>query len=338
MDNLLAHAQAYKETKDAEKEFVEGCKEWDSKIKADQEAIKSQLGVFLEAHPSAKLKSGKYLSIKTSVSTKQLNADRVREGFMKVDQSTAKTCQKARPGASAAVCICAAVELKLNEVCSTTTKTPQVVSGAPKDLPKGVFTVTAPAEVEKLCNQLKESQDQIKVISAHKKTGKQQCAPLLAAEQDAVSLVLDQLAPPDKSVPVEIRMIPEPSLKVDGDSVELPELPLGEDSAPIMVEKKGNKKRKVAVFEAVVKGLDTAIKIKRKPKKASNPTRKITVADFVCELQRRLEEDNVTIAMFFNNQQKMSEEAVQLLEDMTPTPLDEPLDDNSVPSCDISIH
>jgi hypothetical protein len=317
MDSLLQHAQAYKDTKNAQTGFVEECKDLEEKVKEDEESAKSQLSIFLEDHPSAKMSNGKYLTLKTSVSKKKLNEDRVREGVLAVQRSDIKSLQEGNPDASVTECIAGAIEDNIRNVCSTTTQTPRIVSGAPKDLPKGIFTVTAPVEVEKLCSQLKETQDKLKTIREHKKTGKNQCAPTLDVQQDAVSCVLENITSTTDSA-VEIRMIPAPSLEMDGDDVSLPTLPMG-DNTPVLVEKKGNKKRKAAVYEAVIQGLEQPIKIKRKQKKApKGKVANVEVEDLTYELGQRLAEQNVTVSKFFKDQGLYSEQAVALLAELTP--------------------
>lgn len=326
METLLEHAKSYQHTKNAEKQFVEKCKDMEEQIKQNEEAAKSQLSVFLKEYPSAKLRNGKYLTLKTSVSKKRLNPDHVREGVMSVDKNDMKTFQNSNPNANQTECIAAVVEEKLKGLCSTVTHTPRIVSGAPKNLPKGTFTVSAPMEIEDLCAQLKDTQEKLKTVREHKKTGKKQCTPALDEQQDAVSRLLDSIAPvvDPASSAVEIRLVPAPSLEMDGNAVDLPELPMGDD-APVMVEKKGNKKRKAPVFEAVVKGLEKPIKIKRKQKQAKgqgNTSTAVEVEDFAYAFEKWLAEQHVTINKFFKDQSVYCEHAVEVFQSMIPIALE----------------
>lgn len=314
MDSLSAVSQDFTVIKDKQTAFEEECKDLEAKFKDEVEEAKSALVLFLEANPSARLSNGKFLRLHENTSKLALNSERILEAVGRVTKSCITNQKELGEKVTDTELLVRAIETELEAECKSVSKTPRINNNAPKDLPKGVFTVNAPGPVDDLAVQLDKAQDNIKKIKKHKKDGKAQCAPKLGQYEAEAAKLMATVAPGNE--PVTVKLEPPPKLLGDGGNLEaLPGLPLGGN---VVANKKNTKRKASNEIKATVEGLERPIKIQRKLKKPpSARVKKVTIEEFVDELGFVIDKDYPSIQVFLSKRKEVAARAVQVFEAMT---------------------
>lgn len=318
-------AQEYADLKENRDAFAGECKEHVDRYKDDLAAAKDGLGLFLDTQPAARLRCGKYVTLKRSESRKKaLTADRIRDAISDhINKEYLKSLAADHLHDPEHNIVVHGLEDALVEVNTTVTFTPQIVVSCPKDLPDGKYVIDAPESVEALCEQMMRAQDNIKKTNKHRKDGKAQCEPTMVELQQRVEQVYEAVVPKTKGSepPPTVVLEPPPLVGDVEEPVQLPALPLG-DSVPVpqSAGSKASKKRKAAapVIKATVQGLERPVKIQKKEYKAKGSAKPapVTIEDFVDEFGFVIEQEFPTISSFVKHKAKAAKRAVEVFEAM----------------------